>query len=326
MTLLWSSYQVQIRLILNKSLLGSCLFLFVVFSLQAKICFGSILAAFRKASKWQFTSGSRKIMVCVIINSASCLVWLQKAMILKYWAYLCQRIRPHNFSSKPNIFPMRVAPLCPSCFSFNNKLLTSHVWLSCEGKKIKYIQSINKKERMSLGKKMLQNTNSVVLLERVVSHCEEPVQRPPAKGKERDPQHPYGALLGGLRSPLSLTHWAEEGTRERRDGASSHWRYGCSACLSHKQRVKKNPSPACCITQKQSPFSSSTVASCLFILFPCFLTVMFPAPSYCYLVENGTNQIISPLELGPVKWWLGKQVGALAYKKFGISNDSHRPF
>lgn len=36
---------------LNKSLLGSCLFLFVVFILQLKICFGSIPAAFRKASK-----------------------------------------------------------------------------------------------------------------------------------------------------------------------------------------------------------------------------------------------------------------------------------
>lgn len=71
MTLLWSSYQVQIRLILNKSLLGSCIFLFAVFSLQPKICFGSILAAFRKALKWQFTSGSSKTMVCMIISSAS---------------------------------------------------------------------------------------------------------------------------------------------------------------------------------------------------------------------------------------------------------------
>lgn len=175
---------------------------------------------------------------------------------------------------------------------------------------------------------MLQNTNSVVLLERVVSHCEESVQRPPAKGRERDPRHPYGALLGGLRSPLSLTRWAEEGTRERRDGASNHWRYGCSACLSHKQRVKKILLQHVALPRSKAlflPQQCCLVASCLFILFPCFLIITFPAPSYCYSVENGTNQIISPLELGPVEWWLGKQVGALAYK-FGISNDSHRPF
>lgn len=118
MTLLWSSYQVQIRLILNKSLLGSCLFLFVAFSLQPKICFGSILAAVRKASTWQFVSGSRKIMVCMIIKSASCLVWLQKAVILKYWAYLCQRIRPRNFLSKPDIFLVHVTPSLPFLFLF----------------------------------------------------------------------------------------------------------------------------------------------------------------------------------------------------------------
>lgn len=283
MTLLWSSYQVQIRLILNKSQLGSCLFLFVVFSLQAKkICFGSILAAFRKASKWQFTSGSRKIMACVIINSASCLVWLQKAMILKYWAYLCQRIRPHNFSSKPNIFPVCGAPLCPSCFSFDNKLLTSHVWLSCEGEKIKYIQSINKKERMSLGKKMLQNMSSVVLLERVVSHCEEPVQRPPARERERDPRHPYGALLGGLCSPL-VTHTLGWGRHKGKEGwcfqPLTLWLF----CLPFSQAEgKKILLQHVALPRSKAlflPQQCCLVASCLFILFSCFLIVTFPAPS-----------------------------------------------
>lgn len=286
MTLFWSSYQVQIRLILNKSLLGSCLFLFVVFSLQAKICFGSILAAFRKASKCQFTSGSRKIMVCVIINSASCLVWLQKAMILKYWAYLCQRIRPHNFSSKPNIFAMHVAPPCPSCFSFDNKLLTSHVWLFCEGEKIKYIQSINKKERMSLGKKNVAEHEfsctagkSCQSLWRISSEAS-------CQGEGAGPPASIRGSFG--RTSLTLvTHTLGWGRHKGKEGwcfqPLTLWLF----CLSFSQAEgKKNPSPACRITQKQSPFSSSTVLSSCFLLvysFSLFFDYNVPRPQLLLL-------------------------------------------
>lgn len=39
--------------------------------------------------------------------------------------------------------------------------------------------------------------NSLVLLERVVSHREKPAQRPPATGRGRDPRHPSGGSSGG---------------------------------------------------------------------------------------------------------------------------------
>jgi len=75
---------------------------------------------------------------------------------------------------------------------------------------------------MSLGKKKLQNMNSVVLVERVVSHCKKTVQRPPAMGREQDPGSNLGALSGGLCSPLSVTSWAAGGARQRRGAASNH--------------------------------------------------------------------------------------------------------
>lgn len=89
------------------------------------------------------------------------MVWLQKALILKHWVWLCQKIRPHNFLSKPDIFLMHITPFCPSSFSLANKMLTSHVWLSCEGKKIKYIPNINKKRKDILREKEKKCTEHV---------------------------------------------------------------------------------------------------------------------------------------------------------------------
>lgn len=161
---------------------------------------------------------------------------------------------------------MHITPFCPSSFSLANKLLTSHVWLSCEGKKIKYILNINKKERISLGrKKMLQNMSSLVVLERVVRHSEKPVQRRPATVRERDSASTQG--LFRERSAHPCQSWLRWGRQEGKEDCCSQPLTSQLFFLSHKWRVKI---PA--QDWKTRPFFPSSTVSVLrlFILFPWF--------------------------------------------------------
>lgn len=209
----------------------------------------------------------------MIINSASCLVWLQKAMILKYWAYCFQRIRPHKFLSKLDILPVHVTLPCPSCFSFDNKLLTSHVWLSCESEKIKYKQSISKTERMSLGEKRLQNMNSVVLLKRVVSHCENQFRGLLPQGGSGTLQHQHGVSFG--RMSLTLVSyelgWGRLGQKRCCFQPLILWLF----CLTHKWRVKKNLLQHIVLPRAHAIFLPQHPICLLLFFFPCFLAVNF---------------------------------------------------
>lgn len=204
----------------------------------------------------------------MIINSASCLVWLQKAMILKYWAYCFQRIRPHKFLSKLDILPVHVTLPCPSCFSFDNKLLTSHVWLSCESEKIKYKQSISKTERMSLGGKRLQNMNSVVLLKRVVSHCENQFRGLLPQGRSGTLQHQHGVSFG--RMSLTLVSyelgWGRQGQKRCCFQPLILWLF----CLTHKWRVKKIFSSILHYPEPMPFFFPSIPFACFYFFSPVF--------------------------------------------------------
>lgn len=160
---------------------------------------------------------------------------------------------------------MHITSFCPSSFSFANKLLTSHVWLSCEGKKIKYIPNISEKERLSWGG-MKKCTEHVFTCSagKAVRHSEKPVQRHPALVREQNPQHPHrGSFGSALLTPVSPgLSW---GRQQGKKGCCSQPLTWQLFCLSHKRRVKI-PAQG----WKARPFfHSSTVSDlCLFILFP----------------------------------------------------------
>lgn len=144
-----------------------------------------------------------------------------------------------------------------------------------------------------------------------------------------------GALLGGLCSPLSVTRWAEGGTRQRAAAAS---RQDIGAALPRvlTSRGELALLQRVALPRSKAPFlphQHCLPASCLFLfpplsLFSLLLTVRFLSLSQCCSVENETNQdeSLALLELGPLERQLGKQVGDGAHGKSGTSSDSHRLF
>lgn len=164
------------------------------------------------------------------------MVWLCITKILNYGGFFCQRIGPHKFLSKPFAFFIYVTHRCLSCSSFDNEVLTRHVWLSLEERRSNTYRVL-KRIKNVLREQNCADHEFTCTCEQTVSHHEKhfgdalPLESNKASGAAVEE-----TLLGGVRTSSSQKWGAERGVKEGRNTTCKHYIACFYALPSHVQR------------------------------------------------------------------------------------------